>query len=385
MKLLVQSAVQRGTGVRGIFIGQIREDSIIGGSVVAAPAVRCQSFPVVLHQRLGGGKARVPQIFGTGHGAVRRHGDGSRPVLRHLRDQQNVADVHQLAAAAGDARFGVVRLMFREVGFHLFLSGRDVVAQGGIVHIAPVVQLHAGGQVLRRRTGDILRQCGNVGKAVLFRQSRQRLGNVLQILFVESVESVILIVAVEIGRGRLAGHVGLVVFHVGLVGFLCGDALVHALQRQRQSAVPAVQRPFQEILLPAGDAGVNFTGLGVQRLIKVRGSLVRCLTVRGDFHPVIDLQLPVCQLLVSNGRHHGRSVDGIRRIAALAGHVAGIAVLRHRRRDGGLGSLRRGRGGGLRLHGGLFPAARQALQKHNGTQGCCQISLCIHCHTQIPF
>ena len=383
-QLLVQSAVQGGTGVVGIFVGKIRKDRVIGGFVVAPPAVCCQGFLVILHQRPGGGQAGVPQFFGARHGAVRRHGDGLRPVLRRLGNQQNVADVHQFAAAPGNAGRGIVRLMLRKVGLHLFPGGRDVIAQGGVVHIAPVVQLHAGGQIFHRSPGDVLCQGGNVGKAVLFRQGGQRLGDVAQVLLVQRIEAVIFIVAVEVGRGGLAGHVDLVVLHVGLIGFLRGDALVHALQRQCLGAVPAEKRPFQEILLPAGNAIVNFAGLGVQRLIKVRGSLLRRLTVGGDLHPVIDLKLAVCQLFVSQSGYHGGGVHGIRRIAALAGHVAGVAVPGHRGRDGGLGGLRRGRDGGL-LHGGLFPAARQPLQKHDGTQGCCQVSRSVSFHTQIPF
>lgn len=119
--------------------------------------------------------------------------------------------------------------------------------------------------------------------------------------------------------------------------------------------MPAVQRPLQKILLPAGDAIVNFAGLGVQGLVKVRGGFVRRLTVGGDLHPVIDLKLSVGQLLVSQSRRHGGSIHGIRRIAALAGHVAGIAVRRHCRRDGGLGGLRRGGTAVSAFTGGFFP------------------------------
>ena len=182
----------------------------------------------------------------------------------------------------------------------------------------------------------------------------------------QGVDPIIVVVAVEVSRGRHTGHDFLMLLHVRLVGLLRGETLLHALQRQGLGGMPGGQRPLQKILLPAGNAVVNLTGLGVQGPVKVRSRLVRRLPVGGDLHPIVGLELSNRQLLVSKGGGHRGSVDAVRRVAALAGYVVGVAVGGNRSRDGGLCSLRRRLLGDGRFP--LLPASGKQLSHSEHAQ-----------------
>ena len=87
-----------------------------------------------------------------------------------------------------------------------------------------------------------------------------------------------------------------------------------------------------------------------------------------DFHPVVDLQAAVGQLVLTDGCHHNiAGCDSFligNAVAALAGHVVGIAVGRNGRFHHGFGNS----GLCLCFHGLVLALAAD----HQRDQGCCQ-------------
>ena len=318
----VQAAVGIGAGVLGVFVGQGGEAvlGLIPGQVLA------ENF-------LGLCLRICPGLIGdgglAGGGAVHRGA---------LRGDEDMAHIHGMGVL-GQALLGIVGLVGIEVLLHFLLRGSKAGIDLRVVAAGAVVQVPEGLIVRHRGSGaevfvdHILR--GAV--AIL-------LGGLLQI----GLNGVQLIL-------KLLGN---------LEAVLLGGA-VHGLIHP-----PGGQGLLQEILLP-GPVLHHAAGLGVQGLGSVQaevGGIRAVLAVEIlSRQPVVDLQLSIGQHPVSGGGDHpigsGLYLFLGAGIAALAGHIVGIAV----GRDGGLGGLHRafrGFGAGVQLLV-LLPAVHHQ-HRHNG-------------------
>ena len=93
---------------------------------------------------------------------------------------------------------------------------------------------------------------------------------------------------------------------------------------------PVAQSTLQEDLLPGHAslrAGLHIQGLGVVQThgTGVHGVLIQKIV---DLHPVVGLQLGVGQLGLAHGGDDGITIEilGLGGVAALAGHIVGVAV-----------------------------------------------------------
>ena len=138
---------------------------------------------------------------------------------------------------------------------------------------------------------------------------------------------------------------------------------------QGLDCLPAVQCLLEKILLPAVDGAVYGAGLGVQRLVHIRGLFrVRC-QVGGNLHFVVRLQDLVGQLFAAHGGDGG-GICGCGSVGALTGYAVGVPVRGHRGfRDSFRGFCRGGHFFGGVAAGCLHSAACQPQQKQNGQKG----------------
>ena len=322
----VQSAVGIGAGVLGVFVGQGGEAvlGLIPGQVLA------ENF-------LGLGLRIRPGLVGDGGLA------GGGAVYRGaLRGDEDMAHIHGVGVL-GQALLGIVGLMGIEVLLHFLLRGSKAGIDLRVVAAGAVVQVPEGLIVRHRRSG------AEVFVDHIFRGAvAVLLGGLLQ----AGLYGVQLIL-------KLLGNLEAVFLGGAVYG------LIH---------LPGGQGLLQEILLP-GPVLHHAAGLGVQGLGSVQAEIGGIRAVLGieilSRQPVVDLQLSVGQHPVSGGGNH-RIGSGLylflgAGIAALAGHIVGIAV----GGDGGLGGLHsglhsafRGFGAGVQLLVLLLAVHHQ--HRHNG-------------------
>ena len=322
----VQAAVGIGAGVLGVFVGQGGEAvlGLIPGQVLA------ENF-------LGLGLGIRPGLVGDGGLA------GGGAVYRGaLRGDEDMAHIHGMGVL-GQALLGVVGLVGIEVLLHFLLRGSKAGIDLRVVAAGAIVQVPEGLIVRHRSPG------AEVFVDHIFRGA----------------------VAVLLGSLLQAGLYGvqLILKLLGnLEAVLLGGAVYGLIH------LPGGQGLLQEILLP-GPVLHHAAGLGVQGLGSVQaevGGIRAVLAVEIlSRQPVVDLQLSVGQHPVSGGGDH-RIGSGLylflgAGIAALAGHIVGIAV----GGDGGLGGLHsglhsafRGFGAGVQLL--LLLLAVHHQHRHNG-------------------
>ena len=322
----VQAAVGIGAGVLGVFVGQGGEAvlGLVPGQVLA------ENF-------LGLGLGICPGLVGDGGLA------GGGAVYRGaLRGDENMAHIHGVGVL-GQALLGIVGLVGIEVLLHFLLRGSKagidlrVVAAGAVVQVPEGLIVRHGSPGAEVFMDHIFR-----GAVAVF------LGGLLQ----AGLYGVQLIL-------KLLGNLEAVFLGGAVYG------LIH---------LPGGQGLLQEILLP-GPVLHHAAGLAVQGLGSVHaevGGIRAILAVEIlSRQPVVDLQLSVGQHPVSGGSDH-RIGSGLylflgAGIAALAGHIVGIAVSG----DGGLGGLHsglhsafRGFGAGVQLLVLLLAVHHQ--HRHNG-------------------
>ena len=256
--------------------------------------------------------------------------------------QQNVLDVYEVVPV------GALRVCY--------LRLRQVIGQGGEVHIGSVQKLSHVGQCRLGGAEIILSHGRRVPKALLPCQGFQGVRQGIQIGLVHGVGAVKTVVAVEeLGR-RHTVHIGGILFRVGLILRLQIQGNLQALLIQSGGGMPSIQSLPEKILLPGAHGSVRLAGLAVQRRVKIRcrgfpGGLIlrRC-------RPIPDGKGLIGQLGVPDLGDHRRRVS-LPGVGSLAGHILRIAV-------GGNGRPCRWQGGFRRI---VCVAARRgtATQKQH--------------------
>ena len=283
----VGAAIQCGGGILRIPVGQIREGTL--------------HVFFLLGQRFYPGGSLLPEG---------RHSLLCRDALCF---KQNMPEID--------------RILPGRIPFHLRL--RQIIGQLGKVHIRPVQFLRHFCQGLFVGAKGLPGQGTGVDAALLPCQRVQGVSQRVQVCLVHGIGRVIGIVAVQIRRCRHTFHIFLIEMVGRLIGLLGFHGNIRTLLVQRRRCVPAIERLTQKKLLPTGYGIIRATTLDVQRQAKIRPALRIGLAVLCRRGPIPDSQLSIGQSFLPHPGND-RVFAPLSGVAALAGHVRGISVRRHR-------------------------------------------------------
>ena len=224
----IAAAVHLRAGILGAILGYLGKPGLrhIGLGELGVPGAADSLLPGI-HHGTGGDPGPIPGILRGRHRAVR----GNFCAVRY---QENVADIYGLFSGSDLRGVGLVP------GFNFLVSGFQVVAQLGKIHIGPVGKL---GGIQKIPLGAA--QGGGHGRkgvvALFLGKGFQGVRQAVQIFLVEPVGAEAVAPGVQVLGGGHTGHQFLPLGKIRLVFRLGGGALVLTQLHQGLVAVPGVQ------------------------------------------------------------------------------------------------------------------------------------------------